>query len=554
MDPTKSRDPPAPAGARRAVALAAVQATAPLLGAAVPPALAAGAYASGVLLLLLGSAAVQRRAAVLGLDLELSAFGLSVLGTTLLVLGRGLQRRVQSAWTLALLSLGAATALLVDSGRPGWALMPALLCLLLVPARPCFHRRAGLLEHRPRRLPFLVATVLLGLALWGRGWLGRHPEAAGLSWMRLVTAGPTSHGSRLGVALIGAAYLVGLALLLRPRRPSPALPGPGDLDRAQAILERHGRADSNLALSGDKAFLFGDSGESLLAYGVTGRTFVALGDPVGPRDEWPDLTWRLRELADAHGGVAVFYQVRPENLELYLELGLGLHKLGEEARISLADFSLEGKKRRESRRVQKKLEEEGVSFRVHPREEVAALLPELARVSEAWMASKRAREKGFSLGTFDPEYLRRLPVAAVRDAGGRVVAFANVLPGSSGQELTMDLMRYPADAPAGVMDYLITRIMLWGQAEGFAWFSLGMAPLSGLADRHLAPAWNRLGALLFEHGEPFYNFQGLRRFKQRFQPTWRPRYLAAPGGMRLAVIVSRIAALCAGGVRGVVGK
>ena len=82
------------------------------------------------------------------------------------------------------------------------------------------------------------------------------------------------------------------------------------------------------------------------------------------------------------------------------------------------------------------------------------------------------------------------------------------------------------------MDYLFVELMLWGEAEGYRWFNLGMAPLAGLEDRALAPLWNRLGALLFRHGEHFYNFQGLRQYKEKFDPVWEPRYLASPAASR----------------------
>ena len=96
--------------------------------------------------------------------------------------------------------------------------------------------------------------------------------------------------------------------------------------------------------------------------------------------------------------------------------------------------------------------------------------------------------------------------------------------------------------------------MLWGRAEGYRWFSLGMAPLSGFEHRRLAPLWNRLGALLFRHGENFYNFQGLRAFKDKFDPVWEPRYLASPGGLAVPFVLTDVAALISGGVTGVVAK
>ena len=104
------------------------------------------------------------------------------------------------------------------------------------------------------------------------------------------------------------------------------------------------------------------------------------------------------------------------------------------------------------------------------------------------------------------------------------------------------------------MDYLLLRLMLRSKDEGYHWFSLGMAPFSGLETRAFAPLWNRLGAFLFRHGEHFYNFQGLRQYKQKFNPEWEPRYLVSPGGRLLPVILSNTATLISGGIKGVVAK
>jgi phosphatidylglycerol lysyltransferase len=134
------------------------------------------------------------------------------------------------------------------------------------------------------------------------------------------------------------------------------------------------------------------------------------------------------------------------------------------------------------------------------------------------------------------------------------VAFANVWAGDAKEEFSLDLMRYVADAPPGVMEYLFAELILWGQGQGYRWFSLGMAPLSGFEHHRLAPLWNRLGAILFRHGEHFYNFQGLRAFKDKFAPAWEPRYLASPGLLTLPLVLTRVSALISGGVTGVVAR
>jgi phosphatidylglycerol lysyltransferase len=96
--------------------------------------------------------------------------------------------------------------------------------------------------------------------------------------------------------------------------------------------------------------------------------------------------------------------------------------------------------------------------------------------------------------------------------------------------------------------------MLWGKKEGYAWFNLGMAPLSGLDSRSLAPLWSRFGALAFRHGEHFYNFRGLRQYKDQFGPVWEPRYLAVPSRLTLPHVLSNLATLVSGGLAGVVAK
>src|SRR5262249_52242059 len=170
-----------------------------------------------------------------------------------------------------------------------------------------------------------------------------------------------------------------------------------------------------------------------------------------------------------------------------------------------------------------------------------------------WLAEKHTREKGFSLGFFEPAYLRRLPVAVARDDTG-VVAFANLLPGAEREELSCDLMRYRPGVRAGMMDFLFVELLEWGRARGYRWVNLGMAPLAGFEDRALAPLWSRLGALLFRHGEDFYNFQGLRQFKEKFDPVWEPRYLVSPGGVVLPRVLANVGSLVSGGLGGIVAR
>jgi phosphatidylglycerol lysyltransferase len=251
--------------------------------------------------------------------------------------------------------------------------------------------------------------------------------------------------------------------------------------------------------------------------------------------------------------VPVFYQVRPDYLHHYADFGLTFVKLGEEARVDLTAFTLAGGKAGKLRQIVRRLEKDGAAFRVIPSRDVPGVLGQLQDISNDWLDRKSGAEKGFSLGFFDADYVSRFPVAVV-EQGGRIQAFANLWLDANGANISMDLMRYRQDAPRDVMEALFVHAMTWGRDCGYRSFALGMAPLSGFEASPVATLWTRLGSFLYDHGEALYNFQGLRAYKEKFNPVWEPRYLAYPGGLRLPRILADVSALIAGGYRNIFTK
>lgn len=486
--------------------------------------------------------------------MELSHFLGSLAGAGLLFLAWGLQRRLDIAYHLAALLLAAGSLFsLLKGGDYEEAIILAVMLAALLPCRRHFYRRASFFSER-----FTwgwMATIALVLA--STVWLGlfayRHVEYSDELWWRFAWHGDAPRFMRAMVAVLVFTCSVAVAKLLRPAAPEPELPDREEREAARQIVARAPDSSAWLAMLGDKHLLFNPARTAFLMYAPEGRSMVAMGDPVGPREEIRELAWRFQELCSSHARWPVFYEVGSENLDIYLELGLSLLKLGEEARVPLADFSLEGGSRRGMRYARRRMDREGVTFSVVPATEVAPLLPHLQRVSNAWLASKKTREKGFSLGYFQPDYLSLCPVALLHREG-EPIAFASLWPGAGKRELSVDLMRYLPEEAQGVMEFLFIELMLWGKEEGYRWFNLGMAPLAGLENRPQAPLWNRLGALLYRHGEHFYNFQGLRDYKEKFDPVWVPRYLASPGGLALPRVLANLATLISGGVKGVIGK
>jgi phosphatidylglycerol lysyltransferase len=350
-------------------------------------------------------------------------------------------------------------------------------------------------------------------------------------------------------AVLGAIVLAaGVALwqLLRPAAGRVERPSLTELNRAAAIIRAQGRSDALLGLMGDKSFLFSASGRALLMYGKRGRSWVALFDPVGPREEWAELIWRFIELADLHGGRAAFYQVRADSLPFYLDAGLKLMKLGEEARIPLASFSLEGGHRSGLRYALKRGEREGLSFELLAPEAAWREQGNLIAISDAWLAAHNAREKAFSVAGLSPGFLAAQSVALLRQQG-EPVAFVTLMSTDQRNEATVGVMRQTPAASGYAMEYLFTKLALELKAAGCNCLSLGMAPLAGVERGPLSSHWHRIAELLVEHGGRVYNFQGLRTFKNKFQPEWAPRYLAASGTIGPYVALADVAALAGGG-------
>lgn len=517
-----------------------------------PRVLAVSTFLGGVVLLLSGAtpAAHSRLAFLAGLlplaVIEISHFAGSLIGFALIVVAWGLRRRLDGAYrlTVALLIAGILAALFRGIDYVEGLVLLILLAGLL-PYRRQFTRR-GLLTSEPFTTEWIVA---IAAALLASVWLGafayQHVDFSADLWWRFALRGDAPRFLRAEVGVLVAALGVVLVRLLRPAPPEPRPPTTEDLDAAARIVAGSPRAITQLALLGDKYLLFNEARTAFLMFGVEGRSWVALGDPVGPAAEREDLAWRFREGVDLHGARTVFYGVRAEELPLYLDLGLTPVKLGEEGRVALPRWTLDAPELQSLRHARDQVAGEGCTLAVVPSAEVGQVMDELRQVSDEWLAERNARERGFSLGRFDPAYVARFPVAVVRK-GGRIVAFADLWLSGGREEASVDLMRHRADAPAGVMDFLFCELFAWARGEGYRWFSLGMAPLPEVADRPLAPLWNRVNSLVFRHGEHFYNVQGLRQYKEKFGPEWSPVYIAVQGKLAIAHALTDVMTLVGG--------
>jgi phosphatidylglycerol lysyltransferase len=508
--------------------------------------------AAGILVLAsVATPAIGHRLHVVGGSLpkgliEASHGAAALAGLLLVVLSRALRRGFRAAMIVAgaLLALGAA-ACVFKGGDWEEAVVLSVVVALLFRHHRAFTRPGAweLLRVEPGDFAAGVAAVVAVTLL--AAWAFREVPYAHSLWLRFELYGDAQRALRALAMVALALSLVGLWILLRPPRRTPTGEEIGTAI-ARTLAAPAAGSTPLMVANGDKSvWLYGDRGFAL--YGTIGNALVVLGDPVAPPGEEDDMLDEFLGFCETECWDVVFYQVSARWFPHLHDQGFELMKLGEEGVVDLAGFTLQGKAGKGLRYVLNQMKRFGISIRVLAPEEVVKRIAELGAVSDTWLETKRVAEKRFSVGFFDVNYLRRFPAVVAETPDGEIVAFANLLPGAPGGEASVDLMRQRPGAPEGTMDAVIVAAIEWARSQGYARFSLGMAPLSTVGESRRAPFWERASRLVYRHGEPLYNFRGLRQYKEKFRPRWEPRYLASSRTWDWPRQIATIAALVAGG-------
>ena len=254
---------------------------------------------------------------------------------------------------------------------------------------------------------------------------------------------------------------------------------------------------------------------------------IVMGDPIGLKEFFPKAINVFIKEAESKNLIPLFYEIGQELTLLLHELGYEFMKFGETAKVNLTEFGLVGKSGKKFRAVINRGENSGYSFKIMSPPFSKEFMDELENISNDWLSGRE--EKGFSLGFFDRDYLSLAPVACVLDKSGKVQAFANFLVCNTKTESSIDLMRYdPQTERNGIMDYLFVQIFLYMKEIGVVYFDLGMAPLSNVGQNDHSFVEEKLAFLVYTFATRFYSFGGLRKYKEKFSPSWEARYLSYP--------------------------
>ncbi len=475
-------------------------------------------------------------------------------GFILLTLASRLWRRKRVAWWLTIGLLIISILSNVLKGLDVEETIPAIILLILLLV---LRKQFTALSDRPSiaqgvrvlmgALLFTLAYGTMGFFLMEKQYTTQFDLLQAISQTLAIfftadNAGlkPTTH---FGDFFITSLYIIAASSLTSAvwmlLRPVILKVGGTESERqqARAIIEQYGSSSlAHFCLLPDKNYYFSPSGKTVIAYVPKSRGAISLGDPIGAPEDLKDAIIGYRDFCELNDWYPAFYQTLPLNLDLYKTLGFKTVKIGEEAIVDLHSFTTQGKAGRNLRNALNRFNKLGYNTKFYPPPIADELLDKLKIVSDEWLNHMQGSEKQFSLGWFDYDYLPTCEIATVESQDGDIIAFTNIVPEYQLNEITIDLMRKLERAEHGIMEFLFISLFQHYKELNYDSFNLGLSALSGLKDNPESRLEKGLD-YLYKHLNRFYNFQGLYKFKDKFNPRWEPRYLIYPSLTALPDVV-----------------
>lgn len=295
---------------------------------------------------------------------------------------------------------------------------------------------------------------------------------------------------------------------------------------------------SHLVYNGDKYIYISKDNNVLISFSTFNNKVIVLGDPIGNTQNIISYLDEFRIFIDIYGYIPVYYQISEKYMPKFHEVGYAFFKLGEDAIINLNTYNLSHKNQKEFNHIIKTIEEKNWRFEMFYPPYSDGIINDLKKVSNEWL--DRKIEKGFSLGFFDRDFLNKNPVACLCSKENEIVAFTSLTTIYEKELFSVDLIRFSTRAPKNSMDYLFLKLFNWGLNEKFRYFYFGMAPLFNVGISKYAEKKEKIAKIIFKNLKITYNFEGLYKYKNKFNPTWESKYLAYPKNMRVEFILLTI--------------
>jgi lysyl-tRNA synthetase, class II len=479
-----------------------------------------------------------------------------IIGLMLLLLSHGLRRRKRRAWQAVLALLAFDIVIHFDISihfMPESHVSSAVVAIVELATLLYFHDEFYAIGDPRTRWNALrvfvglaAADLAIGLGFLASGGLaGNYPflqrlqdvvyETVGATGPVYFVSDPRSDFYHLLTSALGLFTLVVTAyLFLRPAQPRARL-GESNAAKIRALLTKHGERDSlgYFALRNDKSVIWSPTGKACVCYRVVSGVMLAAGDPIGDPEAWPGAIAEFLAEAARHAWRPAVMGCSELGAEVWCREGdLTALELGDEAIVSVADFSLSGRAMRNVRQMVTRVSRNGYAAEVRRVRDIpSAELERIIRATDTWRGN--STERGFSMalgrigGAEDGECVL---VTARQD--GTLRAVLHFVPwGTDG--LSLDLMRRDRSAQPGLNDFLIVEAIKAAPALGVKRVSLNFAMFRAALERGerigagpVLRAWRSL--LLFM--SRWFQIESLYKFNAKFCPVWQPRFFVFPGG------------------------
>jgi len=264
--------------------------------------------------------------------------------------------------------------------------------------------------------------------------------------------------------------------------------------------------------------------DGAVAYIEFGKVWLVPGDPLASVEQLATVSNSFLKKARAEGRVVGFVPATQQFAKHCSGLGLRAVKIGSAPYFDLATWAPRGDRAKKARAGVNQARRAGV----HVTEIVDVderLVRETACLCKSWLTTRRSAIRFEWLFTVDLfQHKEKKKYFTARDSAGRLVGFlaASPIPARDGWYLE-DVLR-SKDAPNGTTDLLVVEVLDSLKRDGARLATLGTTLLAtdGAADPdvHISRVISKLAWSIAGCFSIFYNFDGVRRFKSKFAPSW----------------------------------
>ncbi|WP_338450394.1 bifunctional lysylphosphatidylglycerol flippase/synthetase MprF [Niallia oryzisoli] len=466
-------------------------------------------------------------------------------GFTLLGLSRGIQYKVKRAYYLTIVALSFAALFSLSKGFDyEEAIFLLVVALLLRLSKARFYREGYVLTWGKMIFDiFIILIITLMYLLIGYFNLPTSKFSIPTKFLPYIITDYHDLFYSAFIGLIIAIFIYCIGNFVGKSQKWPMDTSKNQEGKIYEHINKYkGNVLTHLIFLHDKYVFWNSKDNVLFPFQKYADKIVVLGDLTGEKSEFPHAIEEFLTISDLYGYTPIFYESSNDMLPILHENGFDFFKLGEEAFVDLENFSLSGKKMKVMRANKNKFERENFIFEIIKPPLGDDLLQKLKTVSNEWLAGRR--EKGFSLGFFDEAYLNRSEIAILKNINEDIIGFASLMPVyDNNQTISVDLMRFIPSSPSGTMDFIFLSLFEWAKEKGYNQFNLGMAPLSNVGLSKYSFFSEKVAAQIYLHGQVFYHFQGLRKFKEKYNVTWIPKYLAYRKKSSLPITMAQVTIL-----------